>query len=182
MLVVVGRIGRAHGVRGAATIEVRTDEPDKRFAVGSRLLTDSGIELTVTSATWHSGRLLLTFEGYDDRTAVEQLRNQMVSVDRPDDEQPEDPEEFYDSDLEGCEVVDESGTGIGVVEEVSHLPAQDVLVVRSPDDREILIPFVAAFVPTIDVAAKRIVVTPPDGLLNELPDDEAEENAADRDS
>ena len=105
MLVVVGRIGRPHGVKGAATIEVRTDEPDKRFAVGARLLTDSGLDLTVASATWHSGRLLVTFEGYDDRTAVEQLRNVLVSVDRPADERPEDPEEFYDSDLEGCEVV-----------------------------------------------------------------------------
>jgi 16S rRNA processing protein RimM len=182
VLVVVGRIGRAHGIRGAASIEVRTDGPDRRFAVGSQLLTDSGLELTITSATWHSGRLLLTFEGYDDRTAVEQLRNQMVSVDRPDDERPDDPEEFYDSDLEGCEVVDESGTSIGVVAEVSHLPAQDLLVVRTPEDKEILIPFVAAFVPTIDVTAKRLVVTPPNGLLDDLTDDEVDENALDRDS
>ena len=93
MLVVVGRIGRPHGVKGAATIDVRTDEPDKRFAVGARLLTDSGLDLTVASATWHSGRLLVTFEGYEDRTAVEQLRNVLVSVDRPADERPEDPEE-----------------------------------------------------------------------------------------
>ncbi len=173
MLVVVGRIGRPHGVKGAATIEVRTDEPDKRFAVGARLLTDSGLDLTVASATWHSGRLLVTFEGYDDRTAVEQLRNVLVSVDRPADERPEDPEEFYDSDLEGCEVVvdvsadggDADGGVIGVVREVSHLPGQDLLVVVTPDEREVLVPFVSAFVPQIDVSAKRIVITPPEGLL-----------------
>ena len=179
MLVVVGRIGRPHGVKGAATIEVRTDEPDKRFAVGARLLTDSGLDLTVASATWHSGRLLVTFEGYEDRTAVEQLRNALVSVDRPADERPEDPEEFYDSDLEGCEVVLDGGdndgaTGggvIGVVREVSHLPGQDLLVVATPDEREVLIPFVSAFVPQIDVSAKRIVITPPEGLLESGDDD-----------
>lgn len=183
MLVVVGRIGRPHGVKGAATIEVRTDEPDRRFAVGARLLTDSGLDLTVASAAWHSGRLLVTFEGYDDRTAVEQLRNALVSVDRPADERPEDPDEFYDSDLEGCEVVldggdsggdsdgDSDGSVIGVVREVSHLPGQDLLVVATPDEREVLIPFVSAFVPQIDVSAKRIVITPPEGLLEPGDDD-----------
>lgn len=150
---------------------MRTDEPDKRFAVGSRLLADSGRELVVNSSIWHSGRLLLTFEGYDDRTAIEELRNQLLSVDRPDDEQPADPEEFYDSALEGCEVVDSSGTPIGIVHEVSHLPAHDMLVVRTPDEREVLVPFVEAFVPTIDVPGKRIVITPPDGLLD-APEDE----------
>lgn len=170
MLVVVGRIGRPHGVKGAATIEVRTDEPDKRFAVGARLLTDSGLDLTVASATWHSGRLLVTFEGYEDRTAVEQLRNALVSVDRPADERPEDPEEFYDSDLEGCEVVVD-GAVIGVVREVSHLPGQDLLVVATPDEREVLIPLVSAFVPQIDVSAKRIIITPPEGLLEPGDDD-----------
>jgi len=183
VLVVVGRIGRPHGVKGAATIEVRTDEPDKRFVVGARLLTDSGLDLTVASATWHSGRLLVTFEGYEDRTAVEQLRNALVSVDRPADERPEDPEEFYDSDLEGCEVVVDGsdsdsdsdgvviGVGIGVVREVSHLPGQDLLVVVTPDEREVLIPFVSEFVPQIDVSAKRIVITPPEGLLEPGVDD-----------
>ena len=179
MLVVVGRIGRPHGVKGAATIEVRTDEPDKRFAAGARLLTDFGLDLTVASATWHSGRLLVTFEGFEDRTAVEQLRNALVSVDRPADERPEDPEEFYDSDLEGCEVVLDGSTAggaadagvIGVVREVSHLPGQDLLVVATPDEREVLIPFVSAFVPQIDVSAKRIVITPPEGLLESGDDD-----------
>ncbi|MEL0126617.1 MAG: ribosome maturation factor RimM [Actinomycetota bacterium] len=179
MLVVVGRIGRPHGVKGAATIEVRTDEPDKRFAVGARLLTDSGLDLTVASAAWHSGRLLVTFEGSYDRPAVVQFLIAIVSVDRPADERPEDPDEFYDSDLEGCEVVldggdsdgDSDGSVIGVVREVSHLPGQDLLVVVTPDEREVLIPFVSAFVPQIDVSAKRIVITPPEGLLEPGDDD-----------
>ncbi len=167
MLVVVGRIGRPHGIRGAVSIEVRTDEPDRRFAVGAHLVSDAGLDLVVTSSTWHSGRLLLTFQGYDDRTAVEQLRNQILSVDRPDDEQPDDPQEFYDSALVDCHVVDSDDAEIGTVTEVAHLPAQDMLVIRTPDDREILVPFVADFVPSVDIANKRIVITPPDGLLDE---------------
>ncbi|MEK9955796.1 MAG: ribosome maturation factor RimM [Actinomycetota bacterium] len=110
---------------------------------------------------------------------MEQLRNALVSVDRPADERPEDPDEFYDSDLEGCEVVldggdsdgDSDGSVIGVVREVSHLPGQDLLVVATPDEREVLIPFVSAFVPQIDVSAKRIVITPPEGLLEPGDDD-----------
>lgn len=169
MLVVVGRIGRPHGVRGAVSIEVRTDEPDRRFFEGARLLSDSGRELTVASVTWHSGRLLLTFEGYPDRTAVEQLRGQVLSVDRPEDERPEDPDEFYDSSLVDCRVFDGAGALIGVVHEVAHLPAQDMLVVRAAgdEDREILIPFVEEFVPRVDIANKTIIVAPPEGLLDE---------------
>ena len=169
MLVVVGRIGRPHGVRGAVSIEVRTDEPDRRFFPGARLLSDSGRELTVSSVTWHSGRLLITFEGYPDRTAIEQLRGQVLSVDRPEDEQPEEPDEFYDSSLVDCQVIDEAGPLIGTVLEVAHLPAQDMLVIRSAgdEDREILIPFIEEFVPGVDIANKRITVAPPEGLLDE---------------
>ncbi len=166
MLVVVGRIGRPHGVRGAVSIELRTDEPERRFAVGSTLVTDSGVEVTVASSTWHSGRLLLTFEGYPDRTSIEQLRGQVLSVERDDDEQPADPEEFYDSSLVDCEVFDEHSTLIGVVREVAHLPSQDVLVVATPDEREVLVPFVEAIVPIVDVGNRRIVIDPPDGLLD----------------
>ena len=167
MLVVVGRIGRPHGVRGAVSVEVRTDEPERRFFVGARLLTGDGRELTVTSTSWHSGRLLLTFQGYNDRTAIEGLRNQLLSVDRPDDELPEESDEFYDSSLVDCQVVDADANWVGVVQEVAHLPAQDLLVIRTGDDREVLIPFIEEFVPTVDVANKRIVITPPDGLLDE---------------
>ena len=167
MLVVVGRIGRPHGVRGAVSIEVRTDEPERRFFVGAELLTDDGRALTVTSTTWHSGRLLLTFEGYEDRTAIEGLRNQLLSVDRPDEEVPVDPDEYYDSALVDCEVCDGEGRLIGRVSEVTHLPSQDLLVIRTEDDREVLVPFIEDFVPTIDLASRRITITPPDGLLDE---------------
>lgn len=173
MLVVVGRIGKPHGIKGAVSIEVRTDEPDRRFAAGGQLIADSGRELTIASSTWHSGRLLLTFEGYDDRSAVEELRNQILRAERPDEELPDDPEEFYDSALIGCDVLDEHGTSIGAVAEVAHLPAQDMLVIRTTDDREVLVPFIERFVPTVDVAARRLVITPPDGLLEEATEERA---------
>lgn len=172
MLVVVGRIGRPHGVRGAVSIDVRTDEPDLRFAIGNRLTADSGVVLTIDSATWHSGRLLLTFEGYPDRTAIETLRGQLLSVERDDSESPEDPEEFYDTALVGCDVVTADGKAVGRVIEVAHLPAQDMLVVAREDSTEVLVPFLEAMVPKVDVQAKRIVITPPPGLL----DTEAEED------
>ena len=166
MLVVVGRIGRPHGVRGAVSIDVRTDEPDLRFAIGNRLTADSGVVLTIDSATWHSGRLLLTFEGYPDRTAIETLRGQLLSVERDDSESPEDPEEFYDTALVGCDVVTADGNAVGRVIEVAHLPAQDMLVVAREDSTEVLVPFLEAMVPKVDVQAKRIVITPPPGLLD----------------
>ena len=143
-----------------------------------RLLTDSGLDLTVASATWHSGRLLVTFEGFEIAALWSNCAMcWCASIVRP--TAPEDPEEFYDSDLQGCEVVLDGGdndgaTGggvIGVVREVSHLPGQDLLVVATPDEREVLIPFVSAFVPQIDVSAKRIVITPPEGLLESGDDD-----------
>ncbi|HEV8023577.1 MAG TPA: ribosome maturation factor RimM [Candidatus Nanopelagicales bacterium] len=166
MLVVVGRIGRPHGIRGAISIEVRTDEPDRRLAPGCVVVTDSGVSLRIESSTWHSGRLLLTFEGYTDRTSVEALRGEIISVERDELEEPDDPEEFYDSALVECQVFDTAGETIGIVREVAHLPAQDMLVVDTADGREVLIPFVAAIVPTVDIAERRIVVDPPPGLLD----------------
>lgn len=166
MLVVVGRLGRPHGVRGEISVEVRTDEPDRRFYPGAHLITSEGSELTVESVHWHSGRLLVSFADYPDRTAVEQLRGVLVQVERPDGEQPEGDDEFYDSALVGCEVRDASGTRVGVVKEVAHLPAQDLLVITSNDDREILVPFIHEFVPDVDPDERVLTVTPPPGLFD----------------
>ena len=168
MRVVVGRIGRPHGIRGEVTVETRTDEPEVRFAPGSVLLVDSPLRrLVVDGMHWHSGRLLLSFEGVHDRTAAEGLRGLLLEVERGDDETPDDPEEFYDSALIGCEVVLRDGTAIGTITEVAHLPAQDLLVVdRSPG--EVLVPFVERFVPVVDIAARRVVIDPPPGLLEDV--------------
>lgn len=166
MRVVVGRIGRPHGIRGEVTVEPRTDEPEERFAPGAVLFVDTPAGSLVVSRThWHSGRLLVTFEGADDRNAAEALRGLLLNVDRDVDEVPDDPEEFYDSSLTGCRVELLDGTYIGDVTEVAHLPAQDLLVVTG-EDREVLVPFIADFVPTVDIAARRIVIDPPVGLLD----------------
>ena len=111
MRVIVGRIGKAHGIRGAVTVEVRTDEPEVRFAPGSVLITDPEATgpLVVEGAKWHSGRLLLDFEDVHDRTAAESLRGTMLSVDVDDDARPEDPDEFYDHQLVGLAVVTVEG-------------------------------------------------------------------------
>jgi len=169
--VVVGRIGRPHGIRGEVTVETRTDEPDERFAPGAVLSVDGPVhELTVERTHWHSGRLLVTFQGVADRTEAEALRGLLLHVERGEDELPDDPDEYYDSSLVGCEVSRVDGTAVGVVTEVVHLPAQDLLAIRTADDRDVLVPFVSAIVPEVDPAARRIVIDPPPGLLEEVDD------------
>lgn len=166
MRVVVGRIGRPHGIRGEVTVETRTDEPDERFAPGAVLSVDGPVsELVVEGTHWHSGRLLVRFRGVEDRTGAEALRGLLLHVERPEDLTPQDPEEFYDSNLKGCLVELLDGTRVGDVVDVSHLPAQDLLVIRTDDDREVFVPFVAQMVPTVDVGRRRIVIDPPIGLL-----------------
>ena len=169
MRVVVGRIGRPHGIRGEVTVESRTDEPDERFAPGAVLSVDGPVhELTVDRTHWHSGRLLITFHGVDDRNAAEALRGLLLHVDRDDDDVPDDPDEYYDSTLVGCQVTLADGAQVGIVTEVVHLPAQDLLAVRTRDDRDVLVPFVRAMVPEVDPASRRIVIDPPPGLLEEV--------------
>jgi 16S rRNA processing protein RimM len=169
--IVVGRLGRPHGVKGEVTVEVRTDDPERRLAPGAVLRTDPAAAgpLTVATARPHSGRLMLRFEGYADRSAAERLRGVLLLVDVDADERPEDPEEFYDRQLVGLPVVTAAGDAVGELHEVLHLPGQDVLSVRRPDAPEVLIPFVHAFVPEVDLDGGRIVVDPPPGLLSELP-------------
>ncbi len=165
MLVTVGRIGRPHGILGEVTVEVRTDEPDERFVPGTEVLVDS-VPRLIASAHWHGNTLLLRFLGVDDRDAAEELRNRLIEVERAEDARPDEPDAFYDSALRGCAVQDVAGLGIGVVEDVVHLPGQDLLSVRLNDDREVLVPFVNAIVPAIDIDARIVTINPPPGLLD----------------
>ena len=171
MQLVVARIGRAHGIKGEVTVEVRTDEPESRLGPGAVLATDppTAGPLTIERGRVHSGRLLLRFEGVQDRTAAEALRNTLLIAEVDPDEQPEDPDEFYDHQLTDLDVVTSAGVSVGRVEEVAHPPGQDLLVVRREDGSEALIPFVTEIVPEVDLAAQRIVVDPPPGLLDEVP-------------
>lgn len=169
MDVIVGRIGRPHGIRGEVTVEVRTDDPEGRLAPGSSLRTDPPTvgPLTIVRGHVHGGRLLLHFEGYDDRSAAERLRGVLLVADVDPAERPDDPDEFYDHQLVGLAVRTVDGEPVGVLHEMLHLPGQDVLAVRRPDGSEALVPFVSELVPVVDLDAGEIVVDPPPGLLDE---------------
>ena len=156
----VGRIGRAHGILGEATIEVRTDEPQNRFAIGAQLITDHG-NLVVTSARVHNGILLLGFEGITDRNAVEKLRNTLLYAEVDIDQPSENEDDYHIQQLIGLTAVLEDGSNYGTVADVLNLPAQDCLVINT-ETGEVLIPFVRQLVPTVDLDRKLIVVNPPE--------------------
>ena len=168
---VVGRIGRPHGLRGEVAVEPRTDEPNRRFATGARLRTERSRpgaqpheSLTVLATRWHSGRLLVTFDEIGDRTAAEEARGTMLVVPVDPDETPEDPEEFYDHQLIGLSVEDTDGRQFGKVTAVEHTGGQDLLHLEV-DGEDVLFPFVTALVPVVDVPGGRIVVDDRPGLL-----------------
>jgi 16S rRNA processing protein RimM len=174
MQLVVGRVGRAHGVRGEVSVQVRTDDPEGRFAPGTVLATDPAAlgPLTVGSVRWHLGRLLVRFDGLDDRTRAEELAGALLLVDSAAVGTPEDPDEFNDHDLIGLVAVTVTGDRVGTVTDVLH-HGQDLLVISAAGDAgagagagETLVPFVRAIVPEVDIAAGRLVLDPPPGLLD----------------
>ncbi|WP_221353918.1 ribosome maturation factor RimM [Streptomyces beigongshangae] len=169
MQLVVARVGRAHGIKGEVTVEVRTDEPELRLAPGAVLATDpaSTGPLTIETGRVHSGRLLLRFAGVRDRDAAEALRNTLLIAEVDPDETPEDPDEYYDHQLMDLDVVLEDGTGVGRITEISHLPHQDLFVVERADGTEVLIPFVEEIVVGIDLEEQRAVIAPPPGLIDD---------------
>ncbi len=174
MRVIVGRIGRPHGIRGEVVIGVRTDEPDLRFAVGATLDATEradepagGAQLTVVAARWHSGQLLVAFAGVSDRTAAAELTGRWLTVDASQLPEIGDPDEFRDHELIGLSVRTCAGDPVGVVADVLHY-GQDLLVVRRTDGQEgeSLVPFVKAIVPEVDVPGGVVVIDPPPGLLD----------------
>jgi 16S rRNA processing protein RimM len=172
MRVIVGRIGRPHGIRGEVVVGVRTDEPDLRFTVGATLDASTGNEgppqsrLIVASRRWHSGHLLVGFDGVTDRTAAAELGGTWLSVDSAQLPPTADPDEFRDHELIGLSVRTVSGEPVGVVSDVLH-HGQDLLVVRAEGSGgERLVPFVAAIVPEVDIAGGVLVIDPPPGLLD----------------
>jgi 16S rRNA processing protein RimM len=169
--VLVGVVVRVHGLRGEVVVEPRTDAPAERFAPGAvlqghRPRAAGPGPLTVTGARAHSGRWLVLFEGVADRDAAEALRGVQLRLPTSALAEPEDPEEFHVHQLTGlrAELVD--GTEAGTVTDVVHGPGGSLLVVRRPAGHEALVPFVGAIVPTVDVAGGRVVLDPPDGLLD----------------
>ncbi|WP_137121840.1 ribosome maturation factor RimM [Segeticoccus rhizosphaerae] len=164
MAVVVARIGKAHGLRGEVTVRVHTDTPDERFVVGARFETEpaSAGPLTLRSVRDHNGILLLGFEEASDRTGAEGLRGtRLLAAEEADAE-----DAWYEDDLVGLAVVDVHGHSLGEVTGLESRPAQDLLVLRLADGRTARVPFVAQLVPEVDVDGGRVVVDPPEGLLD----------------
>jgi len=176
--VVVGRIGKPFGLRGEVTVDVRTDEPERRFAPSSTLRAEpppgsasSLSTLTVAGSRWHGTVLLVSFEEVPDRTAAEAARGIVLHATIPAGESPEDPDEFYDHQLVGLAAYDEQGGPLGTVAGLFHGGAQDLLRIATPDGREALVPFVKALVPEVDVAGGRVVIADRPGLVTPLPDE-----------
>ena len=174
---VVGRVGKPHGLRGEVTVEVRTDEPDRRFAVGTTLRAErpqgsaaAWPALTVAGTRWHQSTLLVRFEELPDRTTAEAARGLVLHADVPADESPEDPDEFYDHQLIGLTAYDVDGTVLGEVTGLVHGGAQDLLAVKAVDGRDTL-------VPEVDVVGGRVVVADRPGLVTPFPEDVAGEDA-----
>ena len=187
MLLVVGHIGKPHGIRGEVLVTVRTDEPEERFVAGSVFITEvprdrrvrtgpaaavPGTEykvpdqLLLESLRWHQGRVIAQFEGVHDRNVADALRGVLLQVDSSTLTEPEDPDEFQDHQLVGLTVVSVDGTELGTVARIDHAPASDLIVLAKTDGGTGLIPFVSAMVPTVDVAGGRVVVDLPEGLLD----------------
>jgi 16S rRNA processing protein RimM len=170
MQLVVGRVVRPHGVRGEVAVDVRTDDPEARLAVGKVLTTEppAAGPLTIAGARWHAGRLLLLFDAVTTREQAEQLRALLLVVDSDDLEDIADPDEFRDHELIGLAVIGPDGERVGEVTDVLHY-GQDLLVVAGSGRRagsEIMVPFVTELVPDVDLAAGRLVIHPPPGLLD----------------
>jgi 16S rRNA processing protein RimM len=197
VLLVVGQIGKPHGVRGEVSVAVRTDEPEERFTAGSAFVTevprdrrvntgpavaDPGVAapgvaapgvafqvpptLVAESVRWHQGRAIVQFEGIADRNLAEALRGVLLQVDSAELTPPDDPDEFHDHQLIGLRVEAMDGSELGTVDRIDHAPASDLIVLRKAAGGTALIPFVTRIVPTVDLAAGRILVDPPEGLLD----------------
>ena len=160
MRLLVGRIGRAHGILGEATIEVRTDHPENRFAIGARVQSDAHGDLIITSHRVHNGILLLGFENIGDRNTVEKLRDTLLYCDVNIDAESDNEDDYHVLQLIGCTAILESGQEFGTVSDVINLPGQDLLAINTPKG-EVLIPFVHQLVPTVDIKNKKLTIIPP---------------------
>lgn len=179
----VGRLTKAHGLKGALKIELYTDDPDRRFTPGAtfdlQVPTSSpwhGKTLELIELRWYNGSPVGFFQGVADRTTAESLVKAILWVDHDPAQLPDEPDAWYDYQLVGLRAV-RDGAEVGTVARVDHLPAQDLLAIATASG-EVLVPFVAAIVPSVDIAAGTVTITPPAGLFEELPDDEAEPSPA----
>jgi len=180
----VGRLTKAHGLKGALKLELYTDDPEHRFVPGAQFSLQvptgskwHGKSIELAELRWYNGQPVGFFAGVTDRTEAETLVKAILWVDQDSTELPQEDDAWYDHQLAGLKVV-RDGQTVGTIARVDHLPAHDLLAVKT-EAGEVLVPFVKAIVPTVDIAAGIVTVTPPAGLLEELPDDEAGSESGD---
>lgn len=173
MDLVIGRVVKTHGVRGEVVVDIRTDDPADRFAVGTvlrgRAPRNAGggeSEYRVAAARMHAGRLLLSLDEVRGRDEADALRGTLFVIDAADVDSGDDPDEFYDHELEGLPVTTVDGDAVGTVKEVLHLPGGELLSVLTGDGREVLVPFVHEIVPVVTLDG--IEIDPPDGLIEPI--------------
>ncbi|RLQ85854.1 ribosome maturation factor RimM [Mycetocola zhadangensis] len=173
----VGRLTKAHGLKGAIKLELFTDDPAARFVPGAvftlQVPTGSpwhGKTLTLSELRWYNGHAVGFFEGVADRTAAETLIKAILWIEQDTAEPSTEEDAWYDHQLVGL-AVSRDGETIGSVARVEHFPAQDLLIVKTASG-EVMLPFVKALVPAVDIAAGVVTITPPAGLFEELPEDD----------
>ena len=179
----VGRLVKAHGLKGAIKLELYTDDPEGRFVPGATFTLQvpesspwHGKPLTLREFKWMNSHPVAFFDGVDDRDAAEALIRAILWIDEDLQASPAEEDAWFDHQLVGLDVV-RDGVTVGKVARVDHFPAQDLLIVKVRDE-EVLVPFVRAIVPEVDIAGGRVIVTPPAGLFEEIPDDGDEAPAA----
>ncbi len=180
----VGRLTKAHGLKGAIKLELFTDDPARRFVPGAvftlQVPTGSpwhGKSLTLTELRWYNGHAVGFFEGVTDRSEAETLVKAILWIEQDSAEPSQEEDAWYDHQLVGL-AVQRDGETIGSVARIEHFPAQDLLIVKTPQG-EVMVPFVKALVPAVDISAGIVTVTPPPGLFEELPDEPDDEPVAD---
>lgn len=164
MLVEVGRLIKAHGIKGDLLGFSLTDFPEIRFALGAKLQLADQRNLTVTKCVDHSGKLLFHFKEVSDRTQAELIAGSVIYAEVDQTELPPEPGKYFDRQLIGMLVNTAQGDVLGKIVDVLHLPAQDVLVMNM-HGQEVLIPFVDQIVPEVDLSLGMITINPPPGLL-----------------
>lgn len=180
----VGRLTKAHGLKGAIKLELFTDDPGRRFVPGAvfslQVPTESpwhGKTLELAELRWYNSHPVGFFVGVSDRTAAEGLAKAILWIDQDDTESPDEEDAWYDHQLAGLAVV-RDGVTVGQVARIEHFPAQDLIIVKTPNG-EVMVPFVKAIVASVDIEAGVVTVTPPNGLFEELPEEPAETTVSD---
>jgi len=175
----VGRLLKAHGLKGAIKLELYTDDPALRFVPGSvytlQVPDESpwvGKTVTLKELKWYNDQAVVFLEGIDDRDAAESLVKAILWVDEAQDSRPVEEDAWYDYQLIGL-TVRRNSHAVGTITRVDHLPAQDLLIIDTGDS-EVLVPFVKAIVTRVDIEAGTMDIDPPIGLFEDPVDDEPE--------